>query len=233
MRISRPLYWELLASNALKYVVNQEDIRFVTNKINGQVQTSTKNRTNLIELDRRSHFINYPEYYRNEAEIGIQRGNLFQTNPELEQLWNSSKDIYDLYSVLSKEDLYEDGIAYKFTTHLGRMFREKYSKLESAASDLQLLDIEAYDQLLNVYSDEYIYIILTGNSTKDVHKLQFELISKPTHGTLSALIDRNTIRYTPDRIYAGEDSFKFIVSDGIVDSEPAQVTIQVVKKIVG
>jgi hypothetical protein len=232
IRISRPLSWKLLASNALKGIVNEDNIKFVTNKVNGRVMTSEDqdHPTNLIQLTRRSHYESHREYYKNETEKGLQSGNLFQNYPELEDLWKRAKDIQDLYDVISKEDLYQDGIAYKFMTYLGRDFGKKYNELENAVAELQLLDLEAYSQIYHVYSDESIYIILTGNSAKDVDKLEFEIQSQPLHGTLSPLIGRNTVRYTPEPRYHGEDSFTFIVTDGIIDSEPAKVSLQIIRR---
>jgi hypothetical protein len=233
IRISRPLSWKLLASNALKGIVNEYNIKFVIiNKDNGTVETSEDqdHPTNLIKITRRSHYVSYPEYYKNESEKGLQSGNLFQNYPELEVLWKRARDIQDLYDFISKEDLYQDGIAYRFMTYLGRDFAKKYNELENAVAKLQLLDLEAYSQIYHVYSGESVYIILTGNSAKDVDKLGFEIQSQPLHGTLSPLIDRNTVRYTPTPGYHGEDSFKFIVTDGIIDSEPAKISLQIISR---
>ena len=224
--------WELLTSKGLKGIVNEDDIKFVTNKVNGRVETakSQDHPTNLIQLTRRSYYVSYLEYYKNGTINGLQNENLFQNNPELEELWKRASDIHDLYDVISKEDLYEDGTAYKFMANLGRDFGKKYDALENAVAELRLLDLEAYSQVCHVYSDESIVIIIAGNSSKDITKLRFEIQSEPLHGTLSHFIDRNTVRYTPNPDYRGEDSFTFIVTDGIIDSEPAKVSLQIIRR---
>jgi len=230
VRISSPLSWELLTSNALKGIVNDDDIKFVTNKVNGKVEFTTNqdHPTNLIWITRRSYFVSYPEYYKNEAEQGLQNGNKFELYPELKDLWEKARNIHDLYFVISKADLYQDGIAYKFMNHLGHDFTKKYKEVENAVAELHLLDLKAYSQECHVYNGESIEILLTGNSTKDLDKLQFEIQSEPLQGTLGPLKDRNKVHYTARANYHGEDSFTFIVTDGIIDSEPAKVSIQII-----
>jgi Bacterial Ig domain len=230
MRLSSPLSWELLVSNALKGIVNINDIQFVdVDKSTNEVVFRSAPRTNLIKLTPISGY--YPEYYKNEAENELQKDNLLNNNDKLNEIWKNANHVYSLFSVMKKEDIYDEGIAYKFMNHLGRVFQEKYENLEKAASKLQLLSLEAYSQVKYVFNDELKLITLQGNSNKDIDRLQFEILSKPNHGELSPLSSSNVVRYSPKPRYLGEDSFTFIVTDGIIDSEAAKVTLQVIPRL--
>ena len=58
----------------------------------------------------------------------------------------------------------------------------------------------------------------------------------PSHGILSpikrtpALGGDNTVDYAARPGYIGEDSFMFIVTDGIIEIEAAKVTLQVISR---
>lgn len=53
-----------------------------------------------------------------------------------------------------------------------------------------------------------------------------EVVSLPSHGTLSGLSERKVI-YTPNKDFKGTDSFTYTGSDAVSDAPPAKVTIQV------
>ncbi len=59
----------------------------------------------------------------------------------------------------------------------------------------------------------------------DGDALTFRIVTPPAHGTLSGTAPALT--YTSTAGYTGADSFRFSVSDGQVDSEPATVAISV------
>ena len=69
-----------------------------------------------------------------------------------------------------------------------------------------------------------IAIVLTG-SDPDGDALAFQVISGPTHGSLSGTAPMLT--YTPTAGYTGPDSFSFVVNDGAASSAPATVSIDV------
>ncbi|NMC16674.1 MAG: tandem-95 repeat protein [Chloroflexi bacterium] len=75
--------------------------------------------------------------------------------------------------------------------------------------------------------DQRVNFTLTGTDP-DGDALQFNITSNPTHGTLAGYIP-NMI-YIPDEGFYGQDSFTFVVFDGIVESEPATVTIEVINQ---
>jgi hypothetical protein len=68
-------------------------------------------------------------------------------------------------------------------------------------------------------------ITLTG-SDPEGSSLTYNLESLPTNGTLSG--SAPALIYTPTNGFTGEDSFTFTVSDGLVTSDPAIVSITVV-----
>jgi hypothetical protein len=59
----------------------------------------------------------------------------------------------------------------------------------------------------------------------DGDALTFAVATAPAHGTLSG--SPPTVTYTPERNYAGEDSFTFTASDGLLESMPAMVSLTV------
>ncbi len=67
-------------------------------------------------------------------------------------------------------------------------------------------------------------IILTGTD-EDGDPLTYEIVTGPTHGSLSGTAPNVT--YTPNVNYNGSDTFTFTVNDGTVDSAPATVSITV------
>lgn len=67
-------------------------------------------------------------------------------------------------------------------------------------------------------------VILTGNDVEG-SPLSYTLIDAPVNGSLSGAAPNLT--YTPNTDYAGSDSFTFRVNDGVLDSAPATVSINV------
>lgn len=75
--------------------------------------------------------------------------------------------------------------------------------------------------------DRSAFITLTGNDV-DSDKLQYSITTRPEHGSLvfgSNFDTSGQLTYTPDANYTGTDSFTFVLNDGIVDSAPATVSI--------
>jgi hypothetical protein len=66
-------------------------------------------------------------------------------------------------------------------------------------------------------------ITLTGNNPTG-GALTYAIASQPANGTLGT-ISGNAVTYTPSASYAGADSFTFTVSDGVLASAAATVTI--------
>lgn len=69
-----------------------------------------------------------------------------------------------------------------------------------------------------------VAILLVG-SDPDHQPVTFTVQSQPAHGTLSGTAPGLT--YTPEATFAGTDTFSYQVSDGVLDSNVATVTIRV------
>ena len=60
----------------------------------------------------------------------------------------------------------------------------------------------------------------------DGDNLSFTIVDEPSNGQLGNVNpSTNTVTYTPDEDYSGEDNFTFIVNDGTIDSNEATVSI--------
>jgi len=79
-------------------------------------------------------------------------------------------------------------------------------------------------QWVSTAEDTPVEIVLTG-SDPDCDPLTYSVVSGPSHGALGGIAPNVT--YTPTANYNGTDSFTFVVNDGVVNSEPATVTIEV------
>ena len=82
----------------------------------------------------------------------------------------------------------------------------------------------ALGQIVSTPVDVRLDILLSGTDV-DGDALQFNITSFPSRGTLAGFIPN--LVYTPDEGFVGDDSFTFVVFDGIGESFPATVNIQV------
>ncbi|QAA34848.1 tandem-95 repeat protein [Clostridium manihotivorum] len=99
----------------------------------------------------------------------------------------------------------------------------------SAKVDLTVLPIndgpEAYDKSVTIGEDENLNGVLKGIDI-DGDVLSYYLVSMPTHGSL-VFNEDGTFTYTPNKDYNGQDSFTYMVSDGLEFSLPASVNITI------
>ena len=86
----------------------------------------------------------------------------------------------------------------------------------------------ANPQTVTTLHDQRVDITLTGTDP-DGDSLQFNITGNPSNGTLAGYIP-NMI-YIPDEKFVGTDTFTFVVFDGIVESVPATVTINVTNNV--
>ena len=70
---------------------------------------------------------------------------------------------------------------------------------------------------------------LTGSDPKGL-PLTYTIVSLPGHGTLTGTLPNNVI-YTPVQNYGGTDALVFKVNNGVLDSDPATVTINLPKDL--
>ena len=82
----------------------------------------------------------------------------------------------------------------------------------------------ANSQSLTTVRDASLAIVLTG-SDPNGDALTFEVVSGPTHGSLSGTAPALT--YTPAAGYVGVDSFSFVVNDGTANSLEATIMLTV------
>ncbi|HEX9996040.1 MAG TPA: Ig-like domain-containing protein, partial [Abditibacterium sp.] len=75
-----------------------------------------------------------------------------------------------------------------------------------------------------VSTDEDVALPITLTAT-DRDQLTYRVVNAPTNGTLSGTAPNLT--YTPNTDFSGSDSFTFVANDGLIDSNPATVSITV------
>ncbi|NPA28238.1 MAG: S8 family serine peptidase [Epsilonproteobacteria bacterium] len=73
-----------------------------------------------------------------------------------------------------------------------------------------------------------IQIGLKGED-RDLDPLNFKIVKKPNHGKV--VIEGNTLTYTPNRDFVGEDVCEYIATDGKSESNVAAVKIEVKDKV--
>jgi hypothetical protein len=83
----------------------------------------------------------------------------------------------------------------------------------------------ANGQSVSVNENSSATIALSG-SDPEGQPLTFHISSEPAHGVAS-LVNGSQLNYRPYSFYNGPDSFTFVASDGINDSAPATVNINV------
>ena len=101
-------------------------------------------------------------------------------------------------------------------------------KLESALSNRVAAPVNhapvANAQSLTTPQNTALTILLTGSDV-DGNALTYRVATNPAHGTLSGTAP--SLTYAPTAGYTGPDSFTFVANDGVVDSTPATVSINV------
>ena len=96
----------------------------------------------------------------------------------------------------------------------------------------------AHDQSVVTLEDVPLDITLTaedpdgiiGFDFNGLDILSYQIVEAPLHGTLAPVTSDNatlTLTYTPDPDYYGTDQFVFVANDGVDDSNPATVDIEV------
>ena len=104
------------------------------------------------------------------------------------------------------------------------------SLVEAAIDDVLVISNNANQapvanaQTLSTDEDTPVDVILSG-SDPEGDPLTFTVVSSPTHGTLAGTAPDLT--YIPYADFNGADSFTFVVNDGLQDSAPATVSVEV------
>ncbi len=87
----------------------------------------------------------------------------------------------------------------------------------------------AESQNIEVAQNGSLQIILRGSTGLTNTQPEYQLISSPLHGSLIGNIPN--LVYIPNSGFNGLDEFEFVVNDASKQSQPAKVTINVIKKI--
>ncbi|BCX50344.1 conserved hypothetical protein [Haloferula helveola] len=121
------------------------------------------------------------------------------------------------------------GSLLKGTVSTGRLTLNDSSRIIAASTEANLPPV-AIDSEIETNRDEPVGITLNATDPES-RPLTFFLLEPPSHGALSALsegqIQNGLTTYTPEPGFAGEDSFRFKVSDGVHESESATVRLTV------
>ncbi|MGH9879567.1 MAG: Ig-like domain-containing protein, partial [Nitrososphaerales archaeon] len=91
----------------------------------------------------------------------------------------------------------------------------------AAANDLPV----ALDKSVKFNENSQKTIILSASDV-DGDALSYAIVSNPQHGTLTG--NAPILSYWADEGYTGHDSFKFVASDAVADSNVAKVSIRIV-----
>ena len=88
---------------------------------------------------------------------------------------------------------------------------------------------EADDQKVSVDANDKVKITLEGNDDDKDDKIQFDIVSDPSHGKLDNFDKSDgTVTYIPEEDYSGDDEFKFkVVDDKGAESNTGDVEITV------
>ena len=88
---------------------------------------------------------------------------------------------------------------------------------------------KAEDQKVSVDANDKVKITLEGNDHDKDDKIQFDIVSDPSHGKLDNFDKSDgTVTYIPEQDYSGDDGFKFkVIDDKGEQSDSADVEIEV------
>ena len=88
---------------------------------------------------------------------------------------------------------------------------------------------KAEDQKVSVDADDKVKITLEGKDDDKDDKIQFDIVSDPSHGKLDNFDKSDgTVTYIPEQDYSGDDGFKFkVIDDKGEQSDSADVEIEV------
>jgi hypothetical protein len=85
------------------------------------------------------------------------------------------------------------------------------------------------DQKVSVDANDKVKITLEGNDDDKDDKIQFDIVSDPSHGKPDNFDKSDgTVTYVPEEDYSGDDGFKFkVIDDTGAESDKASVKIEV------
>src|ERR1051325_9492222 len=114
-----------------------------------------------------------------------------------------------------------------------RVIDDKGEQSDSADVEVEVKSInqapEAKDQKVSMNANDKVKITLEGNDDDKDDKIQFDIVSDPSHGKLDNFDKSDgTVTYIPDADYSGNDGFKFrVIDDKGEQSDSADVEVEV------
>jgi hypothetical protein len=87
----------------------------------------------------------------------------------------------------------------------------------------------AQPQSVELVQNGSLAIVLTGSTGAEGTQPGFQVVSAPLYGALTG--NAPNLFYTPNSGFSGVDEFEFVAIDGVKQSQPAKVSINVIKKI--
>src|SRR5687768_12419025 len=114
-----------------------------------------------------------------------------------------------------------------------KVIDDKGAESDKASVEIEVKAInqapEADDQDVSVDANDNVKITLKGNDDDKDDEIEFEIVSDPSHGELDNFDKSDdTVIYTPEEEYSGDDKFEFkVIDDKGAESEKAEIKINV------
>src|SRR6188768_1285407 len=114
-----------------------------------------------------------------------------------------------------------------------KMINDKGEQSDKASVEIKVKSTnqapKAEDQKVSVDANDKVKITLEGNDDDKDDKIQFDIVSDPSHGKLDNFDKSDgTVTYIPEQDYSGDDGFKFkVIDDKGEQSDSADVEIEV------
>ncbi len=115
-----------------------------------------------------------------------------------------------------------DGLTFKVSDGMDDSSVATVSITVNPVNDAPVADDKTVDGWVN----RAVSVELSGSDVEG-DALTFAVDSPPSHGTISDLDpEAGTLVYTPDSGFVGSDTFTYVAGDGLADSSPATVTVE-------
>ena len=114
-----------------------------------------------------------------------------------------------------------------------KVIDDKGAESDKASVEIEVKAInqapEADDQDVSVDANDNVKITLKGNDDDKDDEIEFEIVSDPSHGELDNFDKSDdTVTYTPEEEYSGDDKFEFkVIDDKGAESDKAEIKINV------
>ncbi|NBB93332.1 MAG: hypothetical protein GVY32_09210 [Gammaproteobacteria bacterium] len=177
----------------------------------------------------RSVSVNSTQFYVVDREEGFVH--VFETSP-LKDITDDSVTV----TYVSNTDFHSDADSFEFVASDG--LADSNTGVATIEVSRNFRAPVAADQVVDTIEDEPVDIVLSADDPDGIvgvdfnglDILSYEVVESPGHGQLLPVASDNatiTLAYTPDPDFSGEDRFTFIANDGVDDSLPAEVVIDV------